>query len=167
MLCLVIQSCLTLCDLINCSPPGSLVYGDSPGKNTGVGCHALLQVIFPTQGSNPGLLHCRQILYQLSHQLQAESSHSPTPPQAPEPWRHLQAGSLHQVQFGPSFWQAQGEGGKYTGTENKLKSPITAQPHKHTHDQIWRSVSCKKQYTTLVCYRCYLLLTFLFLNKIV
>ena len=41
---------------------------DSPGKNTGVGCHALLQGIFPTQGSNPGLPHCRQILYQLSHQ---------------------------------------------------------------------------------------------------
>ena len=41
---------------------------DSLGKNTGVGCHALLQGIFPTQGSNPGLSHCRQILYCLSHQ---------------------------------------------------------------------------------------------------
>ena len=41
---------------------------DSPGKNTGVGCHALLHGIFPTQGSNPGLPHCRQILYCLSHQ---------------------------------------------------------------------------------------------------
>ena len=41
---------------------------DSPGKNTGVGCHSLLQGIFPTQGSNLGLLHCRQILYHLSHQ---------------------------------------------------------------------------------------------------
>jgi len=49
-------------------PPGSSVYGDSPGKNTGMGCHALLQGIFPTQGSNPGLLHCRQILHCLSHQ---------------------------------------------------------------------------------------------------
>ena len=39
-----------------------------PGKNTGMGCHALLQGIFPTQGSNPGLPHCRQILYHLSHQ---------------------------------------------------------------------------------------------------
>ena len=36
---------------------------DSPGKSTIVGCHFLLQGIFPTQGSNPGLLHCRQILY--------------------------------------------------------------------------------------------------------
>ena len=51
-----------------CSPPGSSVHGDSPGENTGVDCHALLQGIFPTQGSNPGLLHCRQILYCLSHQ---------------------------------------------------------------------------------------------------
>ena len=41
---------------------------DSPGKNTGVQCHALLQGIFLTQGSNPGLPHCGQILYQLSHQ---------------------------------------------------------------------------------------------------
>ena len=41
---------------------------DSPGKNTGVGCHALLQKVFPTEGSNPGLAHCRQILYLLSQQ---------------------------------------------------------------------------------------------------
>ena len=41
---------------------------DSPGKNIGVVCHALLQGIFPTQGSNPGLPHCRWILYPLSHQ---------------------------------------------------------------------------------------------------
>ena len=41
---------------------------DFPGKNTGVGCHFLLQGIFPTQGSNPGLPHCRQTLYCLSHQ---------------------------------------------------------------------------------------------------
>ena len=39
---------------------------DSPGKNTRVGCHFLLQGIFQIQGSNPGLLHCRQILYHLS-----------------------------------------------------------------------------------------------------
>ena len=41
---------------------------DSPGKNTGVGCHTLLQGIFPTQGSNPHLAHYRRILYHLSHQ---------------------------------------------------------------------------------------------------
>ena len=63
----LLQSCPTHCDLMDCSPPGSSVRGDSPGKNTGVGCRAFLQRIFPTQGSNPGLLHCRWILYQLSH----------------------------------------------------------------------------------------------------
>ena len=42
---------------------------NSPGKNTGVGCHFLLQGIFPTQGSIPGLPHCKQMLYPLSHQL--------------------------------------------------------------------------------------------------
>ena len=41
---------------------------NSPGQNTGVGSRSLLQGIFPTQGSNPGLLPCRQILYHLSHQ---------------------------------------------------------------------------------------------------
>ena len=41
------QSCPTICDPMNCSLPGSSVHGDSPGENTGVGCHALLQGIFP------------------------------------------------------------------------------------------------------------------------
>ena len=49
------------------SPPGSSVCGDSSGKNSGMGCHALLQGNFPTQDSNTGLLHCRRILYQLSY----------------------------------------------------------------------------------------------------
>ena len=64
----VAQSCPTLCDSMDCRLPGSSVHGDFPDKNTGVGCHFLHQGIFPTQGLNPGLLHCRQILYQLSHQ---------------------------------------------------------------------------------------------------
>ena len=68
VLTLVAPSCLTLCNPMDCSPPGSSVHGDSPGKNTGVSCHALLQGIFPTQGSNSGLWSCRQILYHLSHQ---------------------------------------------------------------------------------------------------
>ena len=68
MLCLVTQSCLTFYNPMDCSPPGSSFHEDSPGKNTTVGCHALLQGIFPTQGWNPGLQHCTRILYQLSHQ---------------------------------------------------------------------------------------------------
>ena len=63
---LAAQLCLTLWDLVD---PARLLLcrWDSPGKNTGVDRHSLLQKIFPTQGSNPGLLHCRQILYCLSY----------------------------------------------------------------------------------------------------
>ena len=68
VLCLVTQSCPTLCDPMDCRPPGSSVRRDSPGKKTGVVCHALLQGVFPTQGSNPDLTRCRWILYRLSHQ---------------------------------------------------------------------------------------------------
>ena len=61
---LVAQPCLTLCN--------PMVYNlcpcKSPGKDTGVGSHSLLQGIFPTQGSNLSLPHCRQILYHLSNQ---------------------------------------------------------------------------------------------------
>ena len=67
VLCWVTQLCLPLCDPIVCSPPGSSVPGDSPDKSTGVGCHALLQEVFPTQGANPGLSCDRQILNSLSH----------------------------------------------------------------------------------------------------
>ena len=70
MCCAYSLSCVfaTLCDPMDCSPPGSFVHGNSPGKNTGVDCHALLQVIFLIQGLDPGLPHCRPILYSLSHQ---------------------------------------------------------------------------------------------------
>ena len=59
----VAQLCLTFCDPTDCmySP------WNSPGQNTGVGSLSLLQGIFPIQGLNSGLPHCRQILYQLSH----------------------------------------------------------------------------------------------------
>ena len=57
--CLVVSSCLR--------PHGLYSPWNSPGQNTGVGSLSLLQGFFPTQGSNPGLLHCRWILYQLSH----------------------------------------------------------------------------------------------------
>ena len=73
-----LQSCPTLCDPIDSSPSGSPVPGIlqartlewvaiSFSKNTGVGTCSLLQGIFPTQGLNPGLPHCRWIFYQLSH----------------------------------------------------------------------------------------------------
>ena len=50
------KSCQTLCNPADCGPLGSRVHGDFPGKDTGVGCHALLQEIFPAQGSNLCLL---------------------------------------------------------------------------------------------------------------
>ena len=66
--CLVSELCPTLCDPTDCSPPGSSVQGETPGKNTTVGCHALLQGVFPSHGLNPGIPHHRQIIYCLSHQ---------------------------------------------------------------------------------------------------
>ena len=62
----VAQSCPTLCDSMDSSLQQAP--WDFLGKSTGVGCHFLLQGIFPTEGLNPGLLHCRQTLYRLSHQ---------------------------------------------------------------------------------------------------
>ena len=64
---LVTQSCPTL-QPHGLQPARLLFPWDFPGKNTGVGCHFLLWGIFPTQGLNLGLLHCRRILYILSHQ---------------------------------------------------------------------------------------------------
>ena len=57
------HSVVSLSNPMDYSLLGSSVHEASPGKNTGVGCPALFQGIFPTQGSNPGLLHCRQILF--------------------------------------------------------------------------------------------------------
>ena len=65
---LVTQSCPTLCNTMDCSLPGSSVHGTFPGKNTGESCPSFLQRTFLTLGLNLGLLHCRQILYHLSHQ---------------------------------------------------------------------------------------------------
>ena len=61
----VAQFCLTLCDSMDLSLPGSAIHGILQVRI--LGCYFLLQGIFPTQGSNPGLLHCRQMLQPLSH----------------------------------------------------------------------------------------------------
>ena len=61
----VVSNSLHPCELY---PTRLLCPWNSPGKNTGVGCHFLFQGIFPTQGLNPSLLHCRQTLYHVSHQ---------------------------------------------------------------------------------------------------
>ena len=57
---LVAQLCPTLCNPMDCISPMLLCLWNSPGKNTGVGSHSLLQGIFPTKGLNPSLLHCRR-----------------------------------------------------------------------------------------------------------
>ena len=74
-------SCSVISDSLQ--PHGPYSPWNSPGQNTGLGNLSLLQGIFPTQGLNPVLLHCRQILYQLSHkeiselwQLEQKSFHS-------------------------------------------------------------------------------------------
>ena len=77
---------------VDCSPPGSSVHGDSPGKNSGVGCHTLLQGIFPTQGLNPGLPHCRQIPYQLIHQEAYSWVYNPSPDRYIHPHKSLYTG---------------------------------------------------------------------------
>ena len=59
------ESRSVVCDCLQ--PQGQYSPWNCPGQNTGVGSLSLLQGILPTQGSNPGLLHCRHILYQLSH----------------------------------------------------------------------------------------------------
>ena len=89
--CLVAQSCLTLCNPATVALQAPLSMGFSRhisrhiplsrdiSKNTGVGCHALLQGIFPTHRLNPGLLHCRRILYCPSHRGQENTLQSTAP----------------------------------------------------------------------------------------
>ena len=99
-LCLVTQLGLTLCDPVDCSSPGSSVHGDPPGKNTGVGCHALLQGICPNQESNPGLPHCRWILYYLSYQRSPELLHDPAiPPQGIYPEKNMIRKDIYTTMF--------------------------------------------------------------------
>ena len=74
---LVPQPSLTLCDPMDCSLPGSPLHRISPGKNTGVSCHSLLQRVFLTQGSNLILLHFWQFLYHLRNQGSPRSQKEP------------------------------------------------------------------------------------------
>ena len=79
----------TFCGPMDCNPPRSSVHGDSPGKNTGVGCHTLLQGIFPTQGSNPHLLcllHCQVCSLPLTPPGKPDSSGNSAPTYWRNPW---------------------------------------------------------------------------------
>ena len=82
--------------LVGCRLWGRTCPWNSPGKKTGGGCNALLQGIFPAQGSKPGLPHCRQILYHLSHLGSPCCSHTQRqtqPEQSPELPPDLRAGA--------------------------------------------------------------------------
>ena len=80
-------------------PHGLYSPWNSPGQNTGVGSLSLLQGIFSTQGSNPGLPHCRRILYQLSHKLEARASDWLAINQRmPTPWVQQFVRAAHRTQ---------------------------------------------------------------------
>ena len=96
----VSQSCPTLCDPIY-RP------WNSPGQNPGVGSCSLLQGIFPTQGSNQGLPHCRQFLYQLSHQGSPgilEWGPIPSPADLPEPRNQTRVSCIASGVFTTWWW---------------------------------------------------------------
>ena len=88
-----LQSGLTLCNFMGCSPAGPSVHGILWSRTLEWVCHSLLQGVFPTQRSNPGLLHCRQILYHLSHQ--------------GSPFRHHTFGFYHLKSGLSTFWASQ------------------------------------------------------------
>ena len=94
------QSCLTLCNPMDCNPPGSSGPGGSPGKNTGMCCHIPLQRIFPTQGLNSGLSHCRLILYHLSHHLMQKVSSLEKTLVLGKIWRQEEKGSTEEEMVG-------------------------------------------------------------------
>ena len=85
------QSCPTLCDPMDCGPPGSSVRGIFPGKNAGVDSHSLLQGIFPTQGLNPRLPHWQADSLPLSCQGSPQASWEATKQLSLAPHPHLQA----------------------------------------------------------------------------
>ena len=83
----VAQSRPTLCDPMDCNLPGSSVNRILQARILGVGCHFLPQGIFPTQGPNPGLPHCGQTFYRLSHQgSQRNKKGTKKPPRPGVPW---------------------------------------------------------------------------------
>ena len=99
------------------SPARLLCPWDSPGKNTGGACHALLQGIFPIQGLNPGLPYCRRILYHLSHQgSPSESVYiyplplEPSSPSSIPPFYVITEGPWFFVALGFCFCPTRGSG---------------------------------------------------------
>ena len=111
ILCLVTPLCSTLCDPLGCSPPGFSVHGVF--QEYWSSCQYLLHRLFQTHGLKPCLLHCRQMLYLLSHQrdpcmkevLKPEGSQSPTWHQSPRLTVIPALGSLMQSRWPTSLVQ--------------------------------------------------------------
>ena len=101
----VAQSCPTLCNPMDYSPPGSSVLEEwnFPGKNIGVGFHFLLQGLFLTQGSNPGLLHCRQTLlpFEPPGKWYFQASYLPNAITSYHPWTQMKL--INEINFAFEF----------------------------------------------------------------
>ena len=122
----VTQSCLTLWLHELHSP------GNSPGQNTEMGSFTLLQGIFPTQELNPGLLHCRQIIYQLSYQGSPCARKAGVKNQSPGiPWQWLGLGAF----------TAEGAG-LIPGWGTKDPPNLVARPKKEKKIKAHHSPSC-------------------------
>ena len=102
----VTQSCPTLCDPMDCSLPRLLHPWNFPGKSPGVGCHFLLQGIFPTQGSNLGLPHCRQTLYtRLTQSMLASFPSVNVGPQCHIPYESISQVRVYHIHQGECKWE--------------------------------------------------------------
>ena len=135
-----LQSCPILCDPMDCSPPGSSIHGDSPGKNSGVGCHALLQGIFPTQKMN---LHLLCLLHWLAGSLPLGhlaqfSSVAQSCPTLCNPMNHSTLGLpvCHQL---PEFTQTHVHRvGDATQPIHPLLSPSPPTPNPSQHQSLFQ-----------------------------
>ena len=109
--------------------PTRLLYPwDFPGKSTGVGCHFLLHRIFPTQGSNPGLPHCRQTFYHLSHQGRRIAFYLK---EAARVWAVLETWSAHEMGSRPPKMAVGEEDGRsQTSHPSYIYSLAWSHPHR-------------------------------------
>ena len=122
---LVTQLGLTLCDPVDCSPPGSSVHGILQARILAWVCHFLLQGIFPTQGSNSCLLHCRQTVYPVSHTHGTMFNVA-----SRRRWRHCRTGLfLGQKGCSPGFSRAlQWPAAAVQGSQQHPEAPSTINP---------------------------------------
>ena len=132
---LVAQSCPTLCNPMDCSLSSSSCPWDHQGKNTGVGCSSLLQGIFPTQGSNPNLLPCRQIKWKENESVSLSTGSIPGSGRSPEEGNGNPLGySCLKNLMDRGAWQATNP----CGRKESDMIVCTRQTHTHTHTHTHR-----------------------------